>query len=655
MPSMRSRVMRCKLIRLTFAVALAGGPLLGLAQKYNEALIAREPWFGSAVITSMTIAPDGKHVASVGFSGPASAVFVMNLDTKVQRIVATPERDTRYLFGQIPLRVHWVANDLMVVDYNNRESISFDLSGRKVASLGQRFIGRVTQGTEFPDEVLEYTNIDEGEFRMINARSGDSRKFPIPLPGMPTNWAFDAAGRLRVVKMFEPSRAGAQSKVNAWYRESEAHDWRLLESWPITSTDAWFPLRALVEPNMIAVLSRRGRDTYAVFKYDTVKRQEVELMAGHPLEDIAHADGLDMPTFESVVTDGIRSQTHWFDQRWASLQASVDAAIPGRTNRLEGDKHGRVLVTSSGDVDPGRWFILDTRTSVLRQIGEVAPSIKPEKMRPMSTVTYVARDGLRVSGYLTRPEPGPVALEPLVVLIHGGPNTRDRWMWNEEVQMLAHAGYVVFQPQFRGSTGFGRRFEEAGFRQWGRAMQDDITDGVKYLIEQKIVDPGRICIQGSSYGGYAALWGVIKTPDLYKCGISFAGISDLVDFLNTTILDDSTPTSREVRKYRIGDPNIDRAMLDEVSPVKHASLVKVPLLIAHGEQDRRVLASQSEAMVRSLQAAGRPAIWLSLPREGHGLNWMGSRLRYYTEVLNFLHEHIGYRYPVPAPASAPPQ
>lgn len=220
--------------------------------------------------------------------------------------------------------------------------------------------------------------------------------------------------------------------------------------------------------------------------------------------------------------------------------------------------------------------------------------------------------------------------------------------------MLANAGYVVFQPQFRGSSGFGRRFEEAGYRQWGRGMQDDISDGVEYLVEKKIADPERVCIFGASYGGYAAMWGAIKTPELYKCGISFAGISDLAEMLTSGFWDDSNVISREVLRYRIGDPDKDREALDEVSPLKHAAKAGVPLLIAHGENDRRVLPSQSEAMVRALKKAGLPVEWLSIEGEGHSLTRTRSLAQYYVAVLNFLDRYLAPIKPAASGANMQP-
>lgn len=622
------------------------------AQRFTEKQISREPLLANPQVASMKLSPDGKHVAGMGYSKQGmSAAFVIEVDTGAKRLIAAPESDRRYVFGQVPVAVHWVANDLLAIDYNNRESVSVDLWGKKVAQLGERFIRRMPEKGAQSEFVLVYRDVEDREFDLVHARTGERRIFRISLPGKPMAWAFDASGALLAVTMVESARWIGQSKISNWYRATEQDAWKLLEELPVTSRDQWFPLLAQPESHSLVIRSRRDRDTYAVFKYDTVSRQHVELMAGHPREDISHAQGLDSPTFESVLTDGIKPSIFWFDPRWAALQATVDGALPGRINYLQGTKQGRVLVSSFGDVDPGRWFILDTQTASMWELAESMPDIRPETQRPMETMRYLARDGLPVAAYLTRPAGESSQPAPMVVLIHGGPNVRDRWGWDEEVQLLAKAGYLVFQPQFRGSTGFGRKFEEAGYRQWGRAMQDDITDGVRHLIEQKVADPSRICISGASYGGYAALWGTIATPELFKCGISFAGVSDLHDMLVSGIFDDSTPISRELARDRIGDPDKDQQALDAVSPLKHANRVGAPLLIAHGDLDRRVLLSQSKNMVTALEVAQRPVDWMRFDGEGHGLGWIKNRVRYFTAVLNFLDHHIGPGTPPVAPAS----
>lgn len=639
--------------RVVAVALLALAPLLSLAQRFTEEQLGKAPWMQGDSVADFSLSPDGRHVAGIAYYGNARAAVLIEVDTGKTRLLARPARDSRYVFGQIPIDVTWVGNDLLVVDYNNRESVSIDLTGKVVARLGEQLARRMASSGPLAEWVLVYRDLDDRDLDLVHVRTGERKKYRVALPGKPDSWVFDDAGELRLVTMFEESRWSGSSTFTHWYRPSADAPWEKLQQWPVTAlNDMWYPLQLLPEPDALAIISSQGRNTKAVFKYDLRTRQHGELMAGHPMEDILHVAGLGKRHADRVVTNGLRTQTVWLDPRWASLQASVDAAIPGRNNSLQGNKHGRVLISSFGDREPGRWYMLDTTTSKLREIAVAVPGIKPEDMRPMQTIRYPARDGLSIPAYLTRPAGADAQPAPMVVLIHGGPHVRDHWGWDREVQMLAGAGYVVFQPQFRGSSGFGRSFEEAGYRQWGRAMQDDITDGVKYLVEQKIADPARVCIVGASYGGYAAMWGAIQTPSLYRCGVSLAGVSDLREMLTSGLWDDSTPASRAIMRQRIGDPDQDRAALDEVSPLKHAARVGIPLLIAHGDQDLRVLPSQSKAMVRALEQAGRPVEWLPLEGEGHGLYWRKTALRYYARLMNFLDRHIGPK-PGDTAAAAP--
>ncbi|HEY9104544.1 S9 family peptidase [Chitinimonas sp.] len=199
----------------------------------------------------------------------------------------------------------------------------------------------------------------------------------------------------------------------------------------------------------------------------------------------------------------------------------------------------------------------------------------------------------------------------------------------------------MFQPQFRGSYGFGRRFEQAGYKQWGMAMQDDITDGVQYLIRQGIADPQRICIYGASYGGYAALWGLVKTPDLYRCGISFAGVTDIGNMFKDWSDTNSSQAGREWRRFLVGNPDDDKARFDAVSPLKHADRIKAPVLLMHGEEDVRVPIEHGTKMVRALMELHKEYEWKSFPLEGHGLYYTDHRNEFYNTLLGFLDKYIG--------------
>jgi dipeptidyl aminopeptidase/acylaminoacyl peptidase len=260
----------------------------------------------------------------------------------------------------------------------------------------------------------------------------------------------------------------------------------------------------------------------------------------------------------------------------------------------------------------------------------------------MKSIAYPAMDGLKIPAFLTLPAAASRSL-PTVIMIHGGPTARDAWAFDADVQLLASRGYAVLQPQFRGSSGFGRKFEEAGYGQWGLAMQDDITAGVDYLVKQQIADPNRVCIYGASYGGYAALWGLVKTPGLFKCGISFAGVVDLELMFKDSSDRTSNDAAMEMMRSRIGDPKLNKQQFDQVSPLKHAALIAAPVLLMHGDEDRRVPIVHGKKMRKALLDHGKQVEWLSFEGEGHGLYKYQSQQAYFKALLAFLDANIGSR------------
>jgi dipeptidyl aminopeptidase/acylaminoacyl peptidase len=256
----------------------------------------------------------------------------------------------------------------------------------------------------------------------------------------------------------------------------------------------------------------------------------------------------------------------------------------------------------------------------------------------MEPITFAARDGLTIHGYLTLPNGLPPRNLPVVVNVHGGPWARDVWGFNPEVQFLANRGYAVLQVNFRGSTGYGRRFWEASFREWGRKMQDDVTDGVQWLIGQGIADPARIAIYGGSYGGYATLAGLAFTPDLYAAGIDYVGVSNLMTFMKS--IPPYWKPFLAMLQEMVGDMDKDEAMLREASPVFSADKIKAPLLIAQGAKDPRVVKSESDQMVDAMRKRGVEVEYLVKDDEGHGFRNEENRFEFYEAMERFLARHL---------------
>jgi dipeptidyl aminopeptidase/acylaminoacyl peptidase len=260
----------------------------------------------------------------------------------------------------------------------------------------------------------------------------------------------------------------------------------------------------------------------------------------------------------------------------------------------------------------------------------------------MKPISFQARDGLTVHGYLTTPPGIPAKNLPMVLNVHGGPWWRDSWGYRPDVQWLANRGYAVLQVNFRGSTGYGKKFVNAADREWGGKMHNDLVDGVKWVIKQGIADPKRIAIFGGSYGGYATLVGLTFTPDLFCCGVDIVGPSNLITFMNT--IPPYWKTWEATWWARVGHPVKDAEFLKSRSPLFKVDQITKPLLIAQGANDPRVKKTESLQMVESLKKAGKLVKYVEYPDEGHGFARPENRLDFFAKAEKFLADHVGGRY-----------
>lgn len=589
--------------------------------------------------SAAALSPDGRHVAAIVFNGTNTGLVL--IDTAHYKTKKLSEGRYAsfgfYQYHRAPRRVRWSGNDLLIVDYG-LEVESMNLQGKKVASLGKKMIAVLESGPNAGHVLVR----DEGLFTdlaLCDPRQGKGKckRFDEP-PGKAIKRAFDREGELRAVSMLNSELFKDVSTVTNWYR-NVAGEWIKLVEFRVTD-DYWLPVYVPDEPDTVVIASRIGRDTNALFKYDIKQKRQGEMLVGHPTQDILSIQGIDQESMQYVATAGMRPQQVWFSRAWVQMQLQVDTVLPNRINILSGDPEKLVLVKSYADTDPGTWYVLDLPKRKMTMIGKVNQSLDTSKLRPVDIISYQAPDGLQIPAYLTRPDKRDVPA-PMVVLIHGGPIARDEWAFNAEVQLLAEHGYLVFQPQFRGSSGFGRKFEQAGYRQWGRAMQDDITAGVEHLIKQGLADPRRVCIVGASYGGYAALWGLVKTPALYRCGVSFAGISDISRMYSDWSDTSFDKVSRQLMMDRIGDYERSTELFDPVSPLVHAAKIQAPVLLMHGEEDDRVPISHGKKMRDALESNKKDVVWKTFEREGHGLHYIASQLEYYKTLLAFLNKHLG--------------
>jgi dipeptidyl aminopeptidase/acylaminoacyl peptidase len=605
-----------------------------------------EKAFEPAQVEAMALSPDGTHVLAQMAKGDWTVIVLVETEGYTSRVLVPAA-----LGRDAPWSAHWVGDALVAVQY--RWGVEFfDLTGKRTRQLGHRFM-RTLPKDKRGDQYALVTRWNSNYFiDRMNVRTGDVELTNYDIPaGEPFGWMHGNDGVARVVSTYSAAFWSDDTTVTHWYRAREEDKWRRLADFPFLKVE-WWPHLLSADGKTLVVSSTSGRDTSAFFRYDVEAGQLGDMLAGHPTEDISVWPRSETD-FPLVATLGLMPRLHWFDAKWQGLQDAVDKALPGRVNVLTGRPDGKVLIYTYGDIDPGRYLVLDAKTRRMREVGAVRPSLDGAALRPMRTVSYPSLDGLTIPAYLTLPE-GPGRNLPAIVLIHGGPVARDEWGYDAEVQLLASRGYAVLQPQFRGSDGFGKRFKELGYGQWGLSMQDDVTAGARWLVDQGIADPSRMCIYGGSYGGYAALWALVKTPDLFRCGASFAGVSDL----NYMFRDDSdandSPLTRLLRRQWAGDPRTKAQELAAVSPLEHAQRIKAPVLLSHGTLDGRVPIEHSEKMLAALRRHDKAVEWLPLEGSGHGVGGLEATKRYYTALLAFFAKHIGVAPTVPPPAIAKP-
>ena len=610
-----------------------------------------DPFVESSRYDAAALSPSGRYLAIVRYSETEGVRVEMNdLDANTARLLPPVERSVLVpasgRFARRPAfarRLAWIDDGLLAVDFTVRGApdvgLVFTLKGDIVGPAYTHYRGTIRADGETRASIV----VTDGLSQDLQRAGVDDWKLQPLSPGLPAgrvcDWRVDASGLVRIVRTCDKA-ADAEPRYVTWYRKAEREPWQKVDDRSVAD-DTFLPVAVTDFPDRIVVQSHNGGDRMAIWNYDVARHAFLDSVASQPDADVVVRDeDIADGAIAAVVADGLRPHTVWLDARMSRLQAAVDAALPDHVNLLQAGRARRVLVRSSSDVDPGHLYVLDTETSKMQDLATRQPDIAPARMQPRRMLQYASFDGLSIPAYLTMPG-RPSRPVPTVVLIHGGPWERDRWEWDAEVQLLAAHGYAVFQPQFRGSTGFGSRLEEAGYGQWGLGMQDDITAGVHWLVDQHIADPQRVCIVGASYGGYAALWGLAKTPELYRCGVSVAGVSDIRRRLSDDSDTSKSDWARAILKRRVGDPASMKETWDSVSPLKHVDRIRAPLLLVHGDADVRVPISHGALMLEAMQEQHKDVEWIDFPGEGHPRFTPANQRRYYVALLKLLERTIG--------------
>jgi dipeptidyl aminopeptidase/acylaminoacyl peptidase len=630
-----------------------GAALLAAALGVSAALIPAAPasaqsvkqyplrdFFKNPERAYFRLSPDGKMI---GFMQPYESrmnIFVQPFDKVgtndgIKRVTAETARDIPNYFFKGPNHV------LFTKDFGGDENfhvVTADIRTGVVKDLTPHEGTRAMILDALPDDddhvLVTHNKRDKRIFDVfrVNVKTG-VEKLVAQNPGNITNWVTDHAGQLRA--------AGTSDGVNTTflYREKESDEFK-----PLLTTNFKENVGIVgwsADNKTMYVTSNRGRDKSALFEFDPKTAKEGKLIFEHPIADVSTlgwSRARKVITQTNVEVD--KSEPVFFDKESERVYKAIKAQLPAYEIGVQSmtKDEQRMIVSTSNDRTPGSRYVYDVKTNKLAKLGEINPWIAEADMAEMKPIQYTSRDGLLIRGYLTLPKGIAAKNLPVIVNPHGGPWARDSWGYSPEVQFLANRGYAVFQMNFRGSTGFGRKFWEASFKQWGLTMQDDITDGVQWLIKEGVADPKRVAIYGASYGGYATLSGITKTPDLYAAAVSYVGVSNMFTFLNT--IPPYWKPFMEMMKEMVGDQEKDKAQFTTTSPALNAEKIKTPLFVAQGAKDPRVVKAESDQMVDALRKRGVQVDYMVKENEGHGFRNQENQFEFYEAMEKFLGKHV---------------
>jgi dipeptidyl aminopeptidase/acylaminoacyl peptidase len=487
-----------------------------------------------------------------------------------------------------------------------------------------------------PEELLIQNNRRNPQIfdvYLLNTSSGEL-KMVAENPGNITGWISDHDGKIRAAITAD----GVNTSL--LYRESEQDTFRTVLTTSFKETLS--PILFTFDNRNLYCLSNLNRDKSAVVEFDPRTGKEIKVIYDTPEADII---GLDFSRLRKVLTvayyETDKLQKHFLDTEAEQIDKKIESQVPGYTFQItrKSKDESKLLVVVNSDRYYGGYFLYDAKSGEFKKLADYMPWLKEEDMAVMKPITYQTRDGLTIHGYLTLPKGVKPENLPVVVNPHGGPWARDSWGFNPEVQFLANRGYAVFQMNFRGSTGFGKEFWELSFKQWGRTMQNDITDGVKWIIGQRIADSTRIAVYGGSYGGYAALAGITLTPELYACAVDYVGVANMFTFMNA--IPPYWEPMRQMIYEMVGDPVKDSLMLAEVSPVFLVDKIRCPVFVAQGANDPRVNINESNQIVEALRGRGITVEYMVKDNEGHGFYNQENQFDFYRAMEKFLATNLG--------------
>ena len=623
--------------------------------------IPLEDFLKASEFKVVSISPDGKKLAGVMESSPGTDKIAI-LDLKKMKGISSLEfGENRKISG-----LSWVNDDMIAMNINKTEGY-LDRKGKWEAlyimkakgkgkgypirqrgktskNLGRAGSNKTKQGyatlvsglPNEPDVIL--ARVAHGGYYLarINIKSGI--EYPLSRPAdkrLSNVWVNNNYKPVVAVSRWDP----VSKSSNFYYKTPDATSWKKLNFIDDEEKSISFA-GSSKDPKIVYLMSNHETSTQSLYKFNLSTGVSTKIYTNktadlgstiYNLDRQAIGFGL-MPDYPQVI---------WVDQKdkitqtYKGLQQSFPNQVINIYNATK-DKENMVFYVYS-DTNPGDIYNLNLNTNKIKKLVSTRSWVKPDEMAQMKPIKLIARDGMEMHGYLTLPKGKESAKGlPMIVHPHGGPyGPRDVWGFNRDVQIMANEGYAVLQVNFRGSGGYGRKFEEAGYREWGRKMQDDLTDATHWAIDQGIADRNKICIFGGSYGGYATLQGLVKEPDLYQCGLGYVGVYDMFKFKTCGDIASSHYGQKFLEKV-VGD---DKNYLKEISPALNAEKIKAKVFLVHGEDDVRVPMCQYNSMVKGLKKAGIP--YQSMTRdEGHGYHNPKNVRDFYNAAIKFFADNL---------------
>jgi dipeptidyl aminopeptidase/acylaminoacyl peptidase len=646
-PKSEGKSMKFKgIIIICMLAMLAAGPL-GAAEKKGLDHYFKKPQYAA-----FQLSPNGKELAGLAPIDGRMNIVIIDMETKAGRVVTGETKQDVSGFM-------WATNDrlLYFMDKDGSESFgifAINTDSSKLRTLIEpmdlqiangaaviRTAGVLNRLKDDPEHVLVqsnkrraqypdiYTlNINNGRMRMVQRNTHNVGGWFADYDGKIVGGGY--TDDLYVGFLYLNEETGEFEEVNR--SRYDEHSFA-----PVAvkgdGVSGW--VSSNITPD------GQPRDKAAIYEYNFKTREWGDLVFEHPRVDVSAVGTTDkLRDIVSVSYMVGKPETVYINERWKAIMAGIDQALPNTINTMTStdEDENMGVVVSYSSTQPPKYYLFDFEKNALEFLAESRPWVKAEEMAEIKSFEFEARDGLLLQGYLTLPPGSDGKNLPTIVHPHGGPWARDGWGYNPAIQFLASRGYAVLQVNFRGSTGFGMEHWLASRKQWGQSMQTDVTDALQWAVDQGITDSDRVCIYGGSYGGYATMAGLTFSPELYKCGINYVGVTDIALLFKTA--PDAWAAGMNQMKELVGDPKSEREFLEEWSPTNHADKIKAPVFMAYGLRDPRVHIDHAKLMEKAFKEHDVEYELMIKKDEGHGYAKQENQYDFYGRMESFLAENL---------------